>query len=649
MPESLTPEALVYDFKQARDPQISPDGQWIVYSLATVSRDTKKEETQLWLCDRDGEQFRQLTFAGTRNTAARWDPDGRRIAFVSNRDGEGNGLFVMTLDGGDPREVIRHRVDIAGIAWSRDGGKIAYVADYDPDNPNETPRDPDAAPKVRVTSREDYKQDGAGYRGEVRKQIFVVDVASGERRRLTSGRQDFFAPVWSPDGARIAAGRICEGNVGSQLALIDVVTGETQTLLGPTGGTVEQWSWSPDGSQLAIASEDGHTNQSDVRRYDVEKDELETVVADLTWNPSGGYVAVMAAPPVWLDERRVFFSGVRGGGAAMGIVDMQNGDVEMVRQTQSMTGTVTVDASNTVAVRAYTSLDARGEIEIMDLRERRGRLLTDYSSEVLEQRPAALWERYDVERGGYTIEAWMLKPADFDESKKYPVVLDIHGGPNNYYGYDFNPTHQALAAAGFIVVYSNPRGSGSYGREFSMQVFQDWGGEDYLDLMAVLDAALERPYCDAERTGVRGYSYGGYMTAWIIGQTDRFRAAVCGAPCFDLESFWGTSDIGVPFGNFQFGGAPHEIPEWYAKHSPSNFAHRVTTPTLIVHGEADERCPIGQGEQMFTALKHAGCEVEFARYPGGAHPFVNSGPPEHRRDLLERTNAWFRKYLGGPQ
>ena len=163
--------------------------------------------------------------------------------------------------------------------------------------------------------------------------------------------------------------------------------------------------------------------------------------------------------------------------------------------------------------------------------------------------------------------------------------------------------------------------------------------------MAVVDAALERPYLDPARTGIFGYSYGGFMTSWTIGQTSRFAAAVCGAPCFDLESFWGTSDIGHVFGRLQFGAAPHEAPEWYAAHSPSNFIHRAKTPTLVIHGEADERCPIGQGEQLFVALLGAGVETEFVRYPGGAHPFLRSGPATHRLDFLGRVVGWFKEHL----
>jgi dipeptidyl aminopeptidase/acylaminoacyl peptidase len=221
----------------------------------------------------------------------------------------------------------------------------------------------------------------------------------------------------------------------------------------------------------------------------------------------------------------------------------------------------------------------------------------------------------------------------------------VHGGPHSYYGFAFNNMQQTLASHGFIVVFANPRGSGSYGREFAQEVRFDWGGEDYLDLMAVLDAALERPYADKERTGIWGYSYGGFMTAWAIGQSNRFKAAVCGAPCFDLESMYGTSDISHAWGPLQWGGTPHEASEAFAAHSPSTFAHRTKTPTLIMQGEADDRCPIGQGEQMFVALKQAGCEVEFARYPGGSHAMLRVGPPSHRVDFLQRLVGWFTDHL----
>ncbi len=353
----------------------------------------------------------------------------------------------------------------------------------------------------------------------------------------------------------------------------------------------------------------------------------------------------MIAEPFWQDEQHVLFQGAKGGTTVLYRVDTLAGTAELVREGNNMAGAISFAANGTIAARAFNSLDARGELVVVNLADASAARITSYSDEVLETHPQALWERFDVERGGLTIEAWMLKPPTFDPEKKYPVILDIHGGPNGFYGYDFSVIHQSMASAGYIVVYSNPRGSGSYGHDFSSRVFSDWGGEDYLDLMAVMDAALEHPYCDADRQGVRGYSYGGYMSSWIIGQTDRFKACVCGAPCFDLESFWGTSDVGVRFGSVQFGGPFHEQPEWYEQHSPSYHAHKAVTPTLIIHGEADDRCPIGQGEQMFIALKKAGVETEFARYPGGSHPFQSDGPIEHRIDSLQRTIDWFARYL----
>lgn len=647
MPEQLTIETLVCDFKVAGDPQASPDGSKIAYTLTTVDRDEKKEQTQIWLCDADGKNRRQLTHDGSRNSEPRWSlgPEGapESLAFISNRV-EKSGLFVLPLAGGDAREITKHKQAISNISWSPDGKSIAYITDFDPDNPDEEPPGEDDAPRIRVTSRLDYKVDGLGYRGNVRKQLFVVNVEGGERRKVTDDVQDYAHPRWSPDGKTIAAQVSGVDSVGSRLALIDVATGAT-TLVGPQGGIMDTYAWSPDGKKVIYSGEDQQTYHGDIWLYDVESGERTELLKDLDWNPGTRFGGGMIAEPAWLDEQRVLYQGAKGGATVLYIVDTAAGAAELLREGNNMPGAISVAANGSIATRAFNSLEARGEIVVVNLADASASRITSYSDEVMETSPPALWERFDVEQGGLTIEAWMLKPPTFDPAKKYPVILDIHGGPNGFYGYDFSIIHQSLAAAGYIVVYSNPRGSGSYGHDFSSRVFSDWGGEDYRDLMAVMDAALERPYCDENRQGTRGYSYGGYMTSWIIGQTDRFHACVCGAPCFDLESFWGTSDIGVRFGTVQFGGPFHEQPEWYEQHSPSYHAHKVVTPTLIVHGEADERCPIGQGEQMFIALKKAGVDTEFARYPGGSHPFMSDGPIEHRIDALQRTIDWFDAYL----
>lgn len=646
MTQPLTPEALVYGFTTAGAPQLAPDGERLVYTRSQTDAATHKTVSQIWLCDVEGGAHRRLTQHGSRNGSPRWSPDGRSIAFVSDREGR-QGIYVLPLDGGEAREVTSHRQAVSGPAWSADGGRLAYSTEFDPDNPDELEPEADAAPKIRVIRRANYKTDGRGYHGEVRAQLFVVDVVTGERARLTSGPRSYYAPAWSPDGQFLAAQTTDEDGDYTLLAIVEVASGGV-TYVGWETGTLAQWSWSPNGDRIVLAAELERTYQSDIYVYTLATNELRQAAGDLEWDPVGGYAGDVEAQPVWLDSRRVLMLAARTGGSGFYRVDLESGAHELLYRSESAPDAFTTDRSKSTVAYSYDSLAAQGEIAVLDMVRLSAHLITDFSSAVLEERPPALWERITVERAGFEIEAWLLTPPDFNPELRYPLILDVHGGPNSFYGYSFSATHQLLATNGFLVVYANPRGSTSYGREFSTQVFQDWGRGDYEDLLAVVEQVVQRRGVDGERLGIRGYSYGGYMTSWTIGQTDRFKAAVCGAPCFDLPSFWGTSDIGQRFGRIQYGGKPHEIPDWYREHSPSTYAHRVTTPTLIVHGEADERCPINQGEQMFTALQAAGCEVEFVRYPGGFHGFPSNGPAEHRVDVLERTLGWFKRHLGEP-
>lgn len=644
MPQPLSPETLVYGFTVAGDPQVSPDGERIVYSLASVDRESKQGRSQVWACDIDGGNARQLTWGGKRSGSARWSPDGTRIAFVSDRV-EKSGLFVLPLDGGEARELARHPASIADPAWSPDGTRIAYTVEVDPGAPGGEMK-PDEVPPVRVTSRIDYKQDGRGYLGDKRYQVFVVDVESGERRQLTTEPVDHVFPAWAPDGQWLAVQVLTDNGMHSKIGLVPLTGGVARVIEPSPEGTVSTWAWSPDGKRIVFTGDTSITWQTDFFVYDVSTGAVRRVTTDLSCLPIGGLPGQLApAQPAWLDDRQVLFHAVRAGASGLYVIDLDDGALEEVTRQEALWMGFSVDRERRRAVFAHASLDAVGEIAVYDRAAGETRVVTGYCRPTLAEHPPARWERFDVTRDGFTTEAWLLKPPDFDATKRYPVVLDVHGGPNGYYGYGFTPMQQCLATNGFIVVYSNPRGSGSYGRHFTQQVIEDWGGEDYLDLMAVVDRVLERPYADGDRVGIWGYSYGGYMTAWTIGQTDRFRAAVCGAPCFDLESMWGTSDISHVFGEIQWGGPPHARREWYATHSPSEFAHRAKTPTLIIHGEADERCPIGQGEQMFVALKKAGCEVEFARYPGGAHSFIRLGPAAHREDVLRRALDWFKRHL----
>ncbi|MDA1061803.1 MAG: S9 family peptidase, partial [Chloroflexi bacterium] len=275
----------------------------------------------------------------------------------------------------------------------------------------------------------------------------------------------------------------------------------------------------------------------------------------------------------------------------------------------------------------------------------RGHALTAIAAPYLEGHAIGRAERFRVHRGGHSLDCWLLHPPHFDPRRRYPLLLEIHGGPNGHFGAGFNPLHQVLAGAGNLVLSVNPRGSTSYGADFTAAVYEDWGGEDALDLLAALDSASSRPYVDADRLGVHGYSYGGYMSAWLVGHDHRFRAAAIGAPVTNLVSMYGQTDIAASFGERQWGGLPQDNLAHYLERSPLTYAEHIGTPVLLLHGEADIRVPISQSEELFTALKRRGKTVEFVRFPGCSHLFLRVGHPSLRRAYYDRVTEWFQRWL----
>jgi dipeptidyl aminopeptidase/acylaminoacyl peptidase len=517
-PQPITPEAAVYDIKAAGSPRISPDGARIVYSVGQTDRDTGKGTSQLWLCDPDGGNRQQITWTGRQNSDPNWSPDGTSIAFVSDRgEGPGQGVYLLPVGGGEARELTRHAQGIIGLAWSPDSGTIAYTTAVDPDNPDETPRDPDAPPPVRVVRRIDYKQDNRGYLNDVRQQVFLVDVASGERRQLTRELVDHSFPQWSPEGRRIAVKIPNRNGMQSQLGLIDVATGAVQRV-GPEGGVVGTWAWSPDGSFILFDGDTANTAQTDYFRFDVAGGEVTRLTDDLAVLPVSGFPTISPPDqPVWLDERRALVHAMRAGASGLYTVDSQSGEVAEVQRWEATQAGLSLDREQRLLVQGRSDLDGTGELVVFDRLSGETTVITDLNAAFFAEHPAARWEKLAITREGVEIDAWLLSPPDLDPARTYPVILDVHGGPHSAYGYAFNNTAQILATNGFLVVAANPRGSGTYGREFADMVRGDWGGEDYLDLLAVLDHVLERPEADAARTGIYGYSYGGYMTAWTIG------------------------------------------------------------------------------------------------------------------------------------
>jgi len=643
MSSPLTPDVLVYQLRSADEPQVSPDGASVLYALTSVDRGTLRRRSEMWLCGVDGSAARPLLAGGQPGSGGRWSPDGGRVAFVGAGDDSGAILVHELGDPGAARPVTRHAQDVADLAWSPHGRQIAYTTSYDPENPDEQPEPAERPPKVRVTRRIDYKEDGRGWLGDVRSQVFVVDVDSGERRRCSSDLLDHNCPRWSPDGMSLAVEVVNGADMNTRLVLLDAGSGDARPV-SPDEGMIEVWAWSPGGDRIVYSCDVGHTLYPDWYLFDVAGGDTRRLTDDNRSVPASG-----SGPPpfpVWLDERQVLLHSRLGGASALEVLDTGTGTVTLLHRAGCRNNGLSVDDAGRYVVQAHTSPGAFGEITVYDRESGVPAPITSLNADVLREHPPARSEQFQVKSGPYDIDCWLLTPPDFSPDQRYPVILDIHGGPTSDYGYGFMAHQQCLATNGYLVLYANPRGSTSYGRDFAAQVIRDWGGGDCADVLAGLDAVLQRPYADPARTGVFGISYGGYLTSWILGQTARFAAAACGEPIFDLESDWGTSDVAFNGLERHGGGPPHAQAQWYLEHSPSTFAHRIRTPTLVFAGEADHRCPIGQSEQMFTALKKAGCEAEFARYPGGSHMFFAAGPPQHRADFLGRTLGWFAEHLG---
>lgn len=640
-PRPLTPEMLATGLHLASDPQISPDGTRIAYTLSSVDPSDHRTRRRVWTCGVDGGEPTPVAPKSENSDGGRWSPDGMALAFVSTRDAPvWSTLVIVELGDGRTREVLRHRRRIGELAWSPDGRSVAYTTLFDPDDPDEHLTPEASAARVRVTRRLDFKEDGRGYLGDVRTQVFVTELTTGQCRRLTSPPCEHDMPQWSPDGRSIGARLRLVDKAGQRLVLIDAESGATECV-GDATGEITHYAWSPDGGRLVLAADLDGALQPDYHLYERATGKLARVTAELRPVPD-------VSPPVWTDERHVLIHAVEAGASILGVLDVDAGLLETVDRPRARLAGLSADRARRLVAQAESSLESVGELRVFEQETKHATTITRHNRQLLDAQPPARWEAFTVRRGDVNIDAWLLKPPDFDPGRRYPVILDVHGGPNGNYGYGFIAHEQCLATHGFLVVYSNPRGSTSYGPRFAQAVVEDWGGVDYEDVIAVLDVVLERPYADSERTGIFGISYGGYLTAWALGQTDRFAAAVCGEPIFDLESDYGTSDVAFNGLERYGGGPPHERKDWYSARSPSTHAHRTRTPTLIFHGEEDARCPIGQSEQMFVALRKAGCEVEYVRYPGGYHMFFAEGPADQRADFLGRTLSWFEAHLGGP-
>jgi dipeptidyl aminopeptidase/acylaminoacyl peptidase len=648
MTSPITPEIAVYELTSLTGAKVSPDGTSILYHLAQTDRESGATRSQVWRCSIDGAHPRQISHAGVSNAGAAWSPDGTSIAWVSRRDGDHPGaIVVLPLDGGEARVVTSHASMPSSLRWSPDGRSIAYIVETDPDNPEEKPKDPKAPAPVIVVDRLDYKLDGRGVYNRQRQQCFVVDVETGNRRQLSDPETHAGSPSWSPDGKTLAVTTDLANSHASTLTLIDVESGErTETGIG--GFTGASW-WTPDGGAILYLGDPGETYSTAYCLYDVASKNSGEIVADLAFQPDTGYQNTSPiGDPVWIGDHSAVVHGLSRGRSLLAELDIAAGTVTPIVDWDALHGGLSATPDGKVIVQNRSTLSRKSDLVSWNRDTGELKTLVTTNDAVFAETPMADVEFFTFERAGFEIDCWLLKPPGFDAAQTYPLVLSVHGGPHNAYGHQFDIQAQVLAAAGYLVLMTNPRGSGTYGRAFTQSVHGDWGGEDWNDLMHAVDLIVERPYVDAARLGIYGYSYGGYITAWAVGHTDRFAAIVCGAPVYDMISMYGTSDIGFFFTPMEMKADQWERRDFLIERSPSTYAKQATTPTLIIQGEADERCPVGQAEQMFTDLKLAGCETQLVRYPGGSHLMLSNAPAAHRIDYLTRVRSWFDRFLSAP-
>lgn len=644
------------------DPVVSEETGTIAYVLKTVNEKHDGYQSHIRLMAADGGQDVPFT-AGEQDAAPAWSPDGSQLAFIRKKD-ETRQVWLIPTYGGEARAVTDIKYGVSAFKWSPDGKSLllkAETAGEETKKPETEKPDDSKLTEEKVIDRLKYKSDGGGLWNGRRSHLFRFDLTSETNTKLTDGSFDVASFAWSPDGQEVAYTAealteqypIPDMRLTNDLFIVDL---ERQTTKQITDGALSIGSiaYTPDGqSILMMASDLSHGFATLTRICLIPKNGgvYRVLFEDLDVQLGHSCVSDMRSgagtPPLFSkDGRSVYIQLSRNGGVHIGRFALDGSEHHVVVSGDREVYQFAITQDENLVFAAADPLQP-GDLFAYNHSSGEENRLTRCNEDLWSELQLSEPEVFTFETSdGWPIQGWIMKPVNYKEGSKAPAILEIHGGPQAMYGHTFMQEFQLLAAAGYAVFYTNPRGGHGYGQVHVNTVRGDYGGRDYQDLMEAVDYVLKTyAYVDESRLGVTGGSYGGFMTNWIVGHTDRFRAAVTQRSISNWISFYGISDIGYYFTEDQIWGNPWNDLEKLWKHSPLAYVKDVHTPLLILHGEQDLRCPIEQGEQMFVALKRLNKETQLVRFPGADHNLSRTGHPHLRVRRLSHIVRWFEEHM----
>ncbi|MBI3406429.1 MAG: S9 family peptidase [Acidobacteria bacterium] len=615
-------------------PRLSPDGMRVAYTVSETQMEKDKEWkslTHVWVVPAAGpaSTAHQFTRGDKSCTGAAWSPDGKKIAFLTNREKDAEQqVWAAFADGGEAWQLTTHKGGVRAFAFSPDGKKLLLTAGDQPSKEEEQKKkDKDDT----ILIDQDLKM----------AHLWLWDIEKKEAKRLTEGNYTVSDARWSPDGTQVSyttnpTPKADDGDI-SDIWILNVAGGDKRKLLenpGPDSGA----RWSPDGKWIAFDTSDkgGGVHQTHL-----------SVIAATGGTPRRltNSFALDAGTPIWsLDGKTIYFSANSREAQEVFAADVSSGTVKQLTDRGSVMSVAEIGAGGRV-IGVIGSPKAPGEIYRGDVTFRSFEPITDQNPWLKEyavgESEIVRWKSKD----GTEIEGVLTKPVDFDTSKKYPFLLNPHGGPTGASINSFNPTAQVMAANGYLVLQPNFRGSTGKGEAFAAANKNSWGKGDYEDCITGVDAIVARGWADKDRLGAFGWSYGGYMTFWILTQTDMFKAVSPGAGLTNIYSMYSQNDIQRYLRWFYADASPWDNHEIYWDRSPMKYVKNVKTPTMILHGQADTRVPIAQAQEFYRALVERGVPVEFVVYPRENHGFTE---PRHNLDRMRRYVSFFGKYLKNP-